>query len=97
MVPPMDPITAAILVGGMVVSSGISAYQADKTAKAQLKAQERAQDKAVKNQNKLVEESFAKRRNALGLGMVGGKTGMAASQTGSVLTSVTDGNQASGL
>ena len=93
----MDPITASILVGGMLGTSFIGMYQADKQAKAAAKAQEKAQDRAVKNQNRLIEEGFQKRRSAMGLDGTPQNSGLIASQTGGVLTSVTDGNQASGL
>ena len=89
----MDPLTAAILIG---TTSAISMYQANQNAKAQARAAERAQDQAVENQNKLVEEGYKKKKQAMGLGSEP-KTGMVASQSGSVLTSVNNGNEASGL
>ena len=95
----MDPITAALLIGAATtaVTAGIGMYQGQQQAKAVARAQNKAQDKAVKNQNALVEEGFNKRRNAMGLGAQQAQGGQVASQTGSVLTSVTNGNQASGL
>lgn len=66
----------------------------------QIEAQERANQQA---QNQAVQEQFRRSRQARGLGSGGsigsGRfiSGLSASQTGSVLTSVTNGNQASGL
>lgn len=91
----MDPVTAAILMAS--VTAGIQMYQSQEQANAQAAAQKEAEDKAVQNQNALVEEGFQKRRKAMGLGDVTEKTGLIASQSGGILTSVTDGNQASGL
>lgn len=94
-----DPITTALLISAATtIGTGlIGMYQANQQANAAAKAQKKAQDQAVKNQNRLVEEGFNKRRSAMGLGQTPQKTGMMASQTGSILTSVGDGNQASGL
>jgi len=91
----MDPFTAAILVGA--ATSMIGMQQANSNARAQARAQRQAQDQAVENQNALVEEGYNKRKNAMGLGQNKSGGGLVASQTGGVLTSVTDGNQASGL
>jgi len=92
----MDPITAAILVGA--ITSGISMYQSNKQSVAAAKAAKEGKDDEVKNQNRLVEDAYGKRKQALGLGQKGGAAGgLVASQSGGVLTSVTDGNQASGL
>ena len=88
----MDPLTAAILIG----TAAASMYSANQSAKAQARAQKQAQDTAVENQNKLIEEGYKKKKQAMGLGQEP-KTGMVASQSGGVLTSVNDGNQASGL
>jgi hypothetical protein len=90
----MDPLTAAILIGG---TAAIGMYQANEQQKAIAKAQKRAKDEAVKNQNALVEQGFEKRRKTMGLGEPGAAGGLVASQSGGVLTSVTNGNQASGL
>lgn len=93
----MPAIAAAILLSS-AVTAGVGMYQANQQAIAQRRAQRKAEEQALENQNKLVEEEFGKRKQALGLGQRGSAAGgLVASQTGGVLTSVTDGNQASGL
>lgn len=97
----MTGLEIALLVGAAssVATGVIGMYQSNQQARAAARAKRKAEDQAVKNQNRLVEEGFNKRRSAMGLGMQGAqqKTGLTASQTGSVLTSVTNGNEASGL
>ena len=82
----MDPITAAILVGA--ITAGIGAYTANEQMKAAEQAQEDAKQQATNNQNALVQQNYAKRKNALGLGGPTSPSGNQASQTGGVLTSV---------
>jgi hypothetical protein len=65
------------------VTGGVQAYQADRQAKAMKKAEMQAKGEAVANQNALVNETFNKRKAAMGLG---GDTGVKP-QTGAVLTS----------
>jgi hypothetical protein len=94
----MDPFTAAVLLGA--ATSLIGMQQANQQARAQAKAGERAQDQAVKNKNQLVEQSFEKRKRALGLGEQGNPNPLAgnqASQSGTILTSVTGDNNATGI
>lgn len=66
-------------------------YQAQKQREAQAKAMENERDQMVKNQNRLVEEGYMKTKQARGIGPQM-PAGNLASQSGSVLTSVTDGN-----
>lgn len=88
----MDPFTAAILLGTTMASM----YQADQQKSAQQAAMKKAEKQAADNQNALVEQGFKKKKLAMGLGQTP-MGGQVASQSGGVLTSVTNGNEASGL
>jgi hypothetical protein len=92
----MDPLTAMILIGSTLYTQQQSQEQARLERKGIRQQQEAAQEQALQNQNALVEEGYRKKQQARGLGG-NTKSGLVASQTGSVLTSVTNGNEASGL
>lgn len=88
----MDPVTAAILIGGgsMIMQQQMAKQQAE----AMRKAQRKQEEQSARNQNKLVEQNFQKRKQALGIGQGGGEfAGGVASQEGGVLTSVTGESQ----
>jgi hypothetical protein len=63
-------------------------YQADRQAKATEKAEKQAKLAAAANQNALVEETFNKRKNAMGLGQAG-----PTQQSGAVLTALGSENK----
>lgn len=83
----------AILIGG---SAAISAYQTNQQTKAANSAAQDQEKEMVANQNKMVEDSFKKQRQARGLGQQSmSPAGNMASQSGAVLTSATNGNASS--
>lgn len=90
----MDPITASILIGAAASSAYMSYEQGQKQNRAVEQEQKRQRWASAANQNALVEKGFANRgKGAAGLGMSslgrGAAGGLGASQTGTVLTSVT--------
>lgn len=93
-------IAAAVMIASTLYSGYMGQKQAEEQADVAKEARKAQERQAKRNRNALAEESFNKRRGALGLGQGGAPvaaSGLTASQTGSVLTSVTNGNQASGL
>lgn len=87
----MDPLSAALLIGSSVITAFETKKAADSQAFAQRRAMKEAREDAISNRNALVEQQFNKRRQARGLGQGAAQTGGLASQSGSVLTSVTGG------
>lgn len=68
----------------------VSMYQSNKQTQAANAAKEDQEKQMVANQNKMVEDSFKKQRQARGLGQqVQGPAGNLASQSGAVLQSTT--------
>lgn len=85
----MDPITATIILGGIAY---MQKMQADRQEKAIREAQKAEEQNAANKQNALVRDSYGKRRDTMS-SMRGGRAvglgGAGASQTGTILTSVT--------
>ncbi len=74
---------------------GASMYQSNKQVQVANAAKKDQEKQMVANQNKMVEDSFKKQRQARGLGQQAGPAGNLASQSGAVLQSTTNGNAAS--
>lgn len=88
---------AGAAVGGIAggISGGASAEEGEKKRRAGEQAQKQAMINGVKNQNALVEDQYNKKKQASGLMGAPGSSasGLGASQTGAVLTSVTGNEQ----
>ena len=84
----MDPVTAAILLGTITSMAGMR--QSQQQAKAARRAAFNQKKAGIENQNRIVEEGFQKRQQAIGLGGKNRRVlGDLASQSGAALTSVT--------
>lgn len=89
----MDPVSAAILIGSYIYSNYKADQEAAELAGQESRARRDARKNAAENQNRLVMESYQKRREMVrGIGdsvnRPASPLGQQASQTGTVLTSV---------
>ena len=100
-----SPIATGILTGaatgfmmgagpaGMVAGAVIGGIQAKSAEDAQYAARSEAKRLGINNQNAMVEQGYRKKNQARGIGDMTSPTGNQASQTGTVLTSVTGDSQ----